>query len=309
MPSKLVYYNRQNIRTQILEGVFRGITWSEQDESLVLVGNGGQIIRVQDGQISSINSNTRHNLRAVAIDAVSDAILVVGNTGTALLIDDNEKVTKVPVPLFENLRAVAWHRKKSVALIAGNNGTLFEFSSGRMSTVNAGRANLRDISWRPENESALIASNCFAGEFIPSPNLFHYDSETKVASPVNGGRVDLIGVDWKPTGESALVAGYDVVWHNGFIGYWDGTSVAPIEFENKNTYPVAVRWNPMADTAAVVTATSQPGVGMGCVLVWDGKVLEPIFSDPEFFFSDATWIRNGETLAALAATETRAFNS
>ncbi len=236
--------------------------------------------------------------------------LIVGNAGTALLLDEEEHFTKITVPTFENLRAVAWNHDGSVALLVGNNGTLFKFSRGEVVTVDAGRANLRDISWRPKSGCALIASNCFAEEFIPSPNLFSYEAETGIVKPLNEGRADLIGVDWEWTGESALVVGYDIVWHNAFIGILAGSTLSPVPFENKHVYPVAVAWKPSSDTAAaVVTATGQVGMAEGGVFLWDGKSLNPIFSDREFFFSDVAWAWKGDRFAALASKETRTFNS
>jgi hypothetical protein len=47
----------------------------------------------------------------------------------------------------------------------------------------------------------------------------------------------------------------------------------------------------------------------GGVFLWDGKSLNPIFSDPEFFFSDVVWAWKGDRFAALASKETRTFNS
>jgi hypothetical protein len=54
---------------------------------------------------------------------------------------------------------------------------------------------------------------------------------------VNESQADFVGVDWEPNGESALVAGYDVVWHTGFIGQFIGTELRPLQFENKQFTP------------------------------------------------------------------------
>ncbi len=235
--------------------------------------------------------------------------LIVGNAGTALLLDEEEHFTTLSMPTFDNLRSVSWHPNGTLALISGNNGTLLKYSRQGAEAVDAGRANLRDVSWRPKSNSALVSSNCFAEEFIPSPNLFSYDAETSISKPVNEGRADLIGVDWKPTGELALVAGYDVVWHNGLIGNFDGTTLSPIQFDNKRVYPVAATWKPSADLAAIVTTTGEAGIAKGMVLLWDENSLNPIYSDADFFFSDAAWNWSGNRLAALASTDARAFNS
>jgi len=307
LASKLLYYDGQNLRTKILQGHLRGLAWDRQDRFPIVVGNGGRVLKVREDGPVPLDSGTRHNLRAVSVNPTDDRALIVGNAGTALLLE-GERFTKVPVSTFENLRAVAWNHDGSIALLAGNNGTLLKFSRGEVVPVDAGRANLRDISWRPKSEGALIASNCFAEEFIPSPNLFNYELETNIVRPLNEGRADLIGVDWKWNGESALVVGYDVVWHNGFIGILNGSTLSPVQFDNKHVYPVAVAWKPSADLAAIVTATGQAGMAKGTIFLWDGRSLNPIFSDAGFFFSDVEWDWKGARLAALASTETRTFN-
>jgi hypothetical protein len=309
LTSKLLYFDGQSVQTRLVEHNFRGLAWSNRDEALLLVGNGGRILNVQGEKDVSIDSGTNHNLRAVAVNDSDGMAIVVGNGGTALLIDEKKQVSKIVVPTFENLRAVAWHREGHVALLAGNNGALFEYSRHGVKIIDAGRANLRDVSWRPKSNTALITSNCFAKEFVPSPNLFKYDSETKSVTPINEGQVDLIGADWKQNGELAVVVGYDVVWHSGFIGTFDGESVSPIEFENKNVYPTAAAWKPSANMAAIVTATAQTGIGKGTLFLWDEGTVKSVFSDPEFYFSDAAWTGNGIQFAALASTEARAFNS
>jgi len=309
LTSKLFRHDGQNFQTRMFGQNFRGLAWSSLDDGLFLVGNGGRVLKVQDGKPVSIHSGTSHNLRAVAVNASDGAAIIVGNAGTALLVDQNENVSNIALPTFENLRAVAWHREKSMALLAGNNGALFEYSHDGVKTIDAGRANLRDISWRPKSDIAFITSNCFAEEFIPSSNLFQYNSETNSATSINEGRVDLLGVDWKQNGELAVVVGYDVVWHNGFIGTFDGRSVSPVEFESKNVYPVAVAWKPSAGIAAIATATSRAGIGKGTIYFWNEGSLNPVFADSEFYFSDVAWSQHGELLAAVASTETRTFNS
>lgn len=308
MPSKLIYFDGQDLRTELVEGFFRALAWNRNDDCLYLVGNKGQVLKAQEDQFVPLSSGRRHNLRAISVNPVDGTALIVGNSGTALLLE-NGHFTTLRVPTFANLRAVSWNHKGTLALIAGNNGTLLKYSGQGFETVDAGRANLRDISWRPKSNTALISSNCFAEEFIPSPNLFTYDAEHSTTKPVNEGRADLIGVDWQPTGEVALVVGYDVVWHNGVIGSFDGKTLSPIQFENKRVYPVAATWKSSEDTAAIVTATVGAGMAKGMIYLWHQQALNPIYSDEEFFFSDAAWNWNGKILAALASTEARTFNS
>lgn len=308
MASKLLRFDGEKLRTVDLPGHLRGLAWDRQDRFLIVVGNGGRVLKLQGERAIPIDSGTRRNLRAVSVNPTDGTALIVGNSGTVLFLD-GERFTKVTMPTFENLRTVAWNNDGSAALIAGNNGALFKFSRGQVATVDAGRANLRDISWRPKSSSALITSNCFAEEFVPSPNLFSYDTETNIVRPLNEGRLDLIGVDWKRSGELALVVGYDVVWHTGFIGNCNGTTLSAIPFENKQVYPVAAAWKPSDDIAAIVTATGQVGTAEGTVFFWNEESLRSVFSVPGFFFSDVAWAWNGDRLAAIASTETRTFNA
>lgn len=157
-------------------------------------------------------------------------------------------------------------------------------------------------------DQALITSNCFAEEFIPSPNLFNYNVETDTVIPLNEGRVGLMGVEWNPSGKSALAVGYDVVWHNGFIADYDGTAFSPIEFQNRRVYPVTVAWDDLGEVAAIATATTQLGMGQGTIYLWDGEGLGLIYKNAEFFFSSVAWNREGRNLVALASTATRTFS-
>ncbi len=309
MPSRLVYYYDQEVRTKPLQGILRGLTWNRNGNDLLVVGNQGRVLKIQDDQLVSFDSGTKHNLRAVSVSPSDGRALIVGNAGTALLLDEDEHFTTLRVPTFENLRSVSWDPSGALAVVAGNNGTLYKYSAEGFEAVDAGRANLRDISWRPKSSTALICSNCFAEEFIPSPNLFSYDVDSSVVKPVNEGRADLIGVDWKPTGDSALVVGYDVVWHNGLIGRFDGRALSPIQFDNKRVYPVAVAWKRSADLAAIVTGTVEAGIGEGALFLWDEVSLNPVYSSKEFFFSDAAWNEDGTMLAAIASSGARTFNS
>ncbi len=309
LPSKLLYYDGKKVRTRTLQGFLRALAWDHQDRYLIVVGNRGRVLRIEKDRIISLDSGTRSNLRAVSVNPIDGTALIVGNTGAALILNDQQRFTSLNVPSFQNLRSVSWHQNGTVALVAGNNGTLFKYSREEFETVEAGRANLRDISWRPNTNTALISSNCFAEEFIPSPNLFDYDTATGMVKPMNEGRADLIGVDWKPTGESALVVGYDVVWHNGLIGNFDGTLLSPIQFDNKLVYPVAAAWKTSDNLAAIVTATPEPGTAKGMVFLWDNRSMKSIYTDDDHFFSDIAWTHDGTSLTALASTQTRTFNS
>jgi hypothetical protein len=305
----MVQYEDQKLRTRKLQSTLRSLAWDRHDQYLIVVGNSGRVQRIRGEEQVFLDPGTKHNMRGVSVNPTDGMALIVGNAGTVLLLDENDCFNKVTAPTFENLRAVSWDPKGTTALIAGNNGTLLKYAGGGVELIDDGRANLRDISWRPPSDEALITSNCFAEEFIPSPNLFRYDAKRNVVKPLNEGRADLLGVDWNPTGETALVVGYDVVWHNGLIGIFEGTTLAPIQFENKRVYPVAVAWAPSDDLAAIATATAQPGMGQGAVYLWDGKKMTPIYTNDEFFFSDVVWSRKAKKLAAVASTSTRTFNS
>jgi WD40 repeat protein len=225
-----------------------------------------------------------------------------------LLLDGTGRSEKLNSPNTENLRSAAWNSSGTLALVAGNRGGLVKYDGKSLQRVDDGTANLRHVAWHPSSESALVTSNCFAEEFIPSPTLFQYDLKTGLLKALNEGRADLIGADWKPNGEAALVVGYDVVWHNGYIGSFDGTSLTPFEFENKRVYPVAVAWNLEGTVAAIVTATTEPGIGRGSVYLWDASSLKEIFTSPDYFFSSVAWSPDGRQLVALASKATRTFS-
>ncbi|MGP8128999.1 MAG: hypothetical protein ACLP9D_14490 [Candidatus Bathyarchaeia archaeon] len=307
MPSVLVQYNGDKVETKNFKEPLRGVGWTRNGSSLIVVGDGGRIIELRGEELVRFNPNTKHDLRDLSVNPSDDTVLIVGNAGTILLGKDGS-FTKLNSPSFENLRAVAWNHKGTMALIAGNNGTLMKYVDRQIEIVDNGRANLRGISWRTTSGGALLTSNCFAEEFIPSPNLFTYDAKSKGVRSVSEGRSDLIGVDWRPDEAYALVVGYDVVWHTGLIGKFDGKTLLPIKFENKRVYPVAVRWDSEGKTAAIVTATAQAGSGDGQMFLWDGQIFKRIYSSTEFFFSHVSWAWKSVKLAGIASTETRAFN-
>ena len=304
----LLQYDNGLVRTRRLEGYLRSLAWSPIDSSLVLVGNYGMTLRIDEEKTTNLAAPTKQNLRALSINPLDGRILIVGNTGTILLFDKDDGFSKIDASTTENLRAVSWDPKGRMALIAGNAGTLLKYSSQTIETIDDGRANLRHISWRPAASEALITSNCFAEEFIPSANLFTYDANKGIVTPVNEGRVDLMGADWNPIGESAIVVGYDVVWHTGFIGGFKGKSLSPIQFENKRVYPVAVAWDPSGEIVAIVTAAAQLGMGNGSLYLWDGQSMKVVYSNEEFFFSAVAWNLKTKRLAAIASTSTRTFN-
>jgi WD40 repeat protein len=278
------------------------------DDELILVGDGGRIVRLEGEQIVDIMSGTRQNLRGISVNRINGTILVVGNEGTVVQLDAGASAPRVSLLGSQNLRAVSWNLDGTLALIAGNEGMLSTLSQETIHSVEGGRANFRHIAWRPNTNLALVTSNCFAEEFIPSPNLFSYDMETRTLSSLNEGRADLIGVDWKPDGTVAIVVGYDVIWHNGLVATYDGRNISPIEFPSKRVYPVAVSWNPKKEVAAIVTATAQPNAGQGILYLWNGKELRTIFRSKQFFFSAVAWNTEGNEVVALGSSATRTFN-
>ena len=209
-----------------------------------MVGDRGRILRFHADTIANLNSETVQNLRKISVNPSTGTILIAGNAGCLLRLNENATV-KVNVPTTANLRAADWNHDGTMALIAGNGGTLLNYSNEKIHLIDGGRANLRHIAWRPKTHFALVTSNCFAEEFMPSPNLFSYDAETQTLSSSNEGRADLIGADWKRDGTSALVVGYDMIWHTGVIAVFDGVKMTSVEFNNKRVYPVAVSWNPV----------------------------------------------------------------
>jgi WD40 repeat protein len=307
--SIIVHYDGKPKVSAEFRGHLRAAAWDRYGRYLTVVGGKGYLARHEHENTVRINSYTSQNLRALSVNLADGSVLIVGNSGTVLLLDEQGHVTKLISPSSENLRAVAWNPSGTVALIAGNNGTLMEYSNERFRSIDGARANLRDISWRPGSNEALIVSNCFAGEFLPSPNLFTYNATHQDLQGVNESRADLIGVDWRPDGKSALVAGYDVVWHTGVIAEFDGRVASAVTFENKRVYPTSIRWDPSGKTAAIATATPEIGMGVGMICLWDGVNVSEVFRSNRFFFSDVTWAQGAYRLAAVASTTTRAFNA
>jgi len=309
MPSVLAEYDGNKLQTRNFPGRLRGIAWDGRGSSLTLVGNGGEVTRIDGEKEVKFNTHTNHNLRAVSVNPNDDTALVVGNAGTIIAIGADGSLTKANSPTFENLRAVRWNDQGSMALIAGNNGVLIKYAEQKLDVIDGGRANLRGISWRRNSNNALITSNCFAEEFIPSPNLFAFNGTNNALKPVSeGARMDLIGVDWNPSSELAIIVGYDVVWHNGYMAKFDGTNLSPIRFENERVYPIAVRWEPMGRVAAVATSITQLHSGQGRIILWNGETFKDIYRSEEFFFSQVAWAPVGFKLAAIASTEARTFD-
>ncbi len=272
------------------------------------MGDKGRIIKLHGDKTNNVTSGTLQNLRGVSVNPIDGRILAVGNAGTVVMLDLNENACNVTVRGSQNLRATSWNPDGTLALIAGNEDTLMAYSQESVHTIDGGRANLRRIAWRPKTNTALVTSNCFAEEFIPSSNLFRYDADEQTLNALNEGRTDFIGVDWKPDGTAAIIVGYDVIWHSGTIVVYDGRDLSPLEFPNKRVYPVDVAWNPKGEVAAIVTATAQPGEADGNVYLWDGKELQPIFGSREFFFNSVGWNKEGTDLVALGSSATRTFN-
>jgi len=302
----LVQVGQRKVQEKVLDGHLRSFALAPMERSrIMLVGNNGFAAKIDGDEIIALDSGTQRNLRAVSFSPVDDTALIVGNAGTILLWDE-EKFSEINSSTSENLRAVAWDAHGRMALVAGNRGTLLKYSDKKVKPVGNCRANLRHISWNPHIQRALIVSNCFAEEFIPSPNLFSYQGDTEAIVPLNEGRVDLIGVDWHPNGQSALAVGYDVVWHTGVISSCDEESLSQIEFQSKRVYPVATAWNKTGNLAAIATATVEPEIGRGVIYLWNGHALKQIYTNSKFFFSAVSW--NSEVLVALASTATRTYN-
>lgn len=283
-------YRKGSVQERRLEGHLRSFASEPTKRQILLVGNNGLVTRTNGDDVIRLDSGTRQNLRAISFNPSDGTALIVGNAGTILLWDER-RFHNISTPTSENLRAVAWDPQGTIALIAGKQGILLKYSDKTVEPIGNCRANLRHISWRPRTDQALIVSNCFAEEFIPSPNLFIYEAGTDNVTSLNEGRADLIGVDWHPNGRSALLVGYDVVWHNGVISNYDSSALSPIEFEDRRVYPVTVAWNSDGDLAAIATATAQPGIGQGMIYLWDGRRLKQIYDNSVFFFSAVSWTR------------------
>jgi DNA-binding beta-propeller fold protein YncE len=266
-------------------------------------------MRIEGGREVKVDSGTKHNLRAASINPAKGDALIVGNAGSMMCLKLDGSLIAMNSLTTENLRAVRWNATGSMALIAGNNGTLINYDQRAANVIDDSRANLRCVSWRQGSDEALITSNCFAEEFIPSPNLFKFEATKQVLKPVSEGRSDIIGVDWNPDGKFALVVGYDVVWHTGFIARFDDTGLHPINFENDHVYPVTVAWDATGKVAAIATSVTQPQSGQGRILLWDGQGFRELYRSNKFFFSQIAWSPVEFKFAAIASTEARTFDT
>ena len=298
----LLYENRE-VQTIPLKGRFRGIAWDPKGEFATLVGDNGTMLKVfTDRTVRELDSGVTSNLRSVSANPNDGALLIAGNSGTVLYL--GERKMSIQVPTFENLRAVSWNAQGSIALIGGNSGTLLKYADSSARSLGNQRANLRRIAWHPRDDRALITSNCFADEFLPSANLFLYDSDKDQVQEANKSQADLIGVDWQQNGECAVVVGYDIVWHTGIIATFNGTELTPFEFENKQIYPVAVA---VGESVAVCTAVTQPGIGTGSVRLLENEKLRTIYESDQYYFSTLAWNNHG-SLMALGSPANRTFN-
>jgi len=323
LPSLLVLYDGEKVETRNLPGRLRGLAWDQKgsplaESSLTLVGNAGRMLRIEikdvkdHASLATATPSVRPvsvNLRSVSINPIDNTALIVGNAGTVIASKPDGVLAKMYAPSSENLRAASWNWDGRTALIAGNNGALLHYTEHGLEPISGGRANMRGISWRKNMREALITSNCFAEEFIPSPNLFLFDAVKNTLNPVSEGRSDLIGVDWNPDGNLAAVVGYDVVWHTGFIGTFDGSNLSPLPFQWTQVYPTAVSWDPTGRTAAIATCVAQPHSGQGRIILWNGETFREIYRNEDFFFTSIAWSPVGFKLAAIASTEARTFDS
>jgi hypothetical protein len=303
MSTIAVLYEDEELHTIPLKGRFRGIAWDPEGDFATLVGDNGRVLRVfSDQTVRDLDLGITNHLRSISANPKDGGLLIAGNSGTLFHFCGTR--TNIQVPTFENLRTVSWNAQGTTALIGGNAGTLLKYSNFSVHSLDNKRANLRRIAWHPLDNRALITSNCFAEQFLPSANLFLYDSDTEQIWEVNQSPTDLIGVDWEPNGEFALVAGYDIVWHTGFIGQFNGTVLTPVSFENKLVYPVAIAFGKFV---AVCTAVAQAGIGTGSIRLWKDGKLRTIFESDRYYFSAAGWNKRG-SLMALASPANRAFN-
>jgi len=303
MSTIVVLYENREVQTIPLKGRFRGLAWDPKGDFATLVGDNGKMLRVfSDRTVRELDSGTASNLRSVSANPNDGALLIAGNSGTLLYLGESK--ISIRALTVENLRAVSWNAQGTIALIGGNSGVLLKYANLSVGNLGYLRANLRRIAWHPRDDRALITSNCFAEQFLPSANLFHYDSDRDQLQEANRSQADLIGVDWEPNGDFAVVAGYDIVWHTGIIAKFNGTDLSPIKFENKQFYPVAVA---IGESVAFCTAVTQPGIGTGSLrLLKDGE-LRTIFENDRYYFSTVAWNKHG-SLMALGSPANRTFN-
>ena len=146
MPSMLLHYFNEELQTKKLPGILRSFAWDRAGEGLILVGDGGRILKLEGERSVDLPSGTRQNLRGISVSPVDGAISVVGNAGSAILFDEDAEHRNVNVSTSQNLRAVSWSPDGRLALMAGNGGTLLKYSNEKVQIIDGARANLRHVA-------------------------------------------------------------------------------------------------------------------------------------------------------------------
>jgi hypothetical protein len=192
----------------------RRASWRAQGDVALIVGNGGTVLRFEDGALVPVPGDRAHTLRAVAWRH-DGAYALVGAYASrwagyprphplykcdgaylqALLASDDE----------DDFVAVDWHPKRPLALIAGYafDGDRGAVSNKLLTYDGAGFAyhrvdapgSLLGAAWNPNGEYALLC-----GE---SGTLVRFDGE-RTEQIESGTHDNLVGPFWRPDGALAL---------------------------------------------------------------------------------------------------------
>ncbi|MEX0786105.1 MAG: hypothetical protein WD939_05670 [Dehalococcoidia bacterium] len=225
MPAQVYLYDPAtgDRLTALDPGVARPLRWAAWAPATagrpaayaLIVGNGGTVVRFQEGRFDAIETGTRHNLRGAAFSPDGAQALFVGNRGAVLLYDAaagavDGSVRALRSPTSENLRRAAWHPNGEFALIIGNGGTVLRYGSGELTPVPGDRAHtLRAIAWRPDGAYALVGAYASRWAGYPRPHpLYKCDGMYLQALLTSDEEDDFVAVDWHPSGDRALIAGY-----------------------------------------------------------------------------------------------------
>lgn len=188
-------------------------------------GNEGTLLRIEDGRVTSLGSDSRTTFRRLGWSDDGRYALIVGNDGTAFIMTRTEKT----------------------------------------STVLGADTHLRSIAWRPKHDTAVVTGNCFRdsiGGLTPSPNIFELRGGVlHEVTDLEASRADLISSSWHPSGSSCLVTGFDQTWHTPVLMSYDSGALTDVPWKEEKVFPTACSWNPSGNYALIGSSRLTPSEG------------------------------------------------
>ena len=291
-------------------GRLRWACWNQADDTALLVGDRGTLLRYIDGDFSRLESGSTGNLRCAEFSPRGDIVHACGNAGLILRLF-GEKIERLDEGVRENLRRVAWEPSGTRSLFVGNNGAAYMDGPSGFEVVHGADTHLRSIAWHPRGGQALVAGNCFrdsVGGLSPSPNLFRFrGGSLEDVSTLAESRADLVAASWKPDGSSCLLAGFDQTWHTPSLLSYSEEGLREIVWGNENIFPTACSWHPSGEYALVGTSAMTSEEGATALYRFDGKTVTTTARLEGHGVSCIAWSKDGHALV-VASRSIRAFS-